>query len=118
MAELTWTSPPVSAANQRDPSFITRTPRRAGFQPPLMVGELRFRAVSRETSATDGAAATGSATGRAGESGLAPVAGARLFREPRAEGATDTGGIGPITGPPPPLRAAAGAGSFRSAGRL
>src|SRR5215213_36011 len=60
MAEFTCTSVPVSAANHRDPSFMTRMPRRAGFQPPLMVTALRLTAVSRETWAVAaGAGAAG-----------------------------------------------------------
>src|SRR5438105_2722427 len=54
MDELTWTSVPVSAAHQRDPSFMTRMPRRAGFQPPLIVVALRLTAVSRDTWAVAG----------------------------------------------------------------
>src|SRR5437899_10014949 len=63
MAELTPVSAPDSAANQRDPSDITRMPRRAGFQPPLIVAELRFLAVRRETWATDAVCGSGLATG-------------------------------------------------------
>src|SRR4051794_5180010 len=60
MAEFTSVSDPVSAANQRDPSFMTRMPRRAGFHPPLMVAEFRFWAVRRVTWAAAGMPAGGS----------------------------------------------------------
>src|SRR5947208_12319637 len=60
MAELPMVTAPVSAANKRDPSPMTRMPRSAGFQPPLMVSELRLAAVSRATRPANSGPAGGS----------------------------------------------------------
>src|SRR4051794_15047215 len=88
MDVLTCTSVPVSAANHRDPSFMTRIPRRAGFQPPLIVVALRLTAVSRDTWATAaGAGATGPTNPAAAEPAAETAAAARATGPAKLTGA-------------------------------
>src|SRR5262245_34386310 len=133
MAELTLVSAPVSAANHRDPSAMTSTPRRAGFQPPLMVAELRFRPVRRANwlaeSAAGWVATSGPVSGPtplnrpgfpsvefevggalAETAGGSAASGASVGAMGAAAASAETSAVGVNTAPPTPVNPFASAG--------